>query len=81
MQYRPANANLDSDRQTVSIITGDNGCRHLSVVTPCRLCWPFNWCFVVFLSTVMFTSTCVTVIIYVQLLFDCGQNTIPGAIL
>ena len=26
MQYRPPNANLDSGCQTVSIVTGDNGC-------------------------------------------------------
>ena len=32
MQYRPSNANLDSGCQRVSIITGDNGCRHLFVV-------------------------------------------------
>ena len=25
---------IDSDCQTVSMVTGDNGCRHLSVVTP-----------------------------------------------
>ena len=40
MHYRPPNANLDSGCQTASIVTGDNGCRHLSVVTPGRLCWP-----------------------------------------
>ena len=34
MQYRRPNTNLDSGCQTVSIVTGDNGCRHLSVVAP-----------------------------------------------
>ena len=32
MQYRPPNANLDSGSQTMSIVSGDNGCRHLLVV-------------------------------------------------
>ena len=41
-QYRPPNANLDSGCQTLSIVTGYNGCRRLSVVTPRRLCWPSN---------------------------------------
>ena len=33
MQYRPLIAILDSDCQTVCIVTGYNGCRHLSLVT------------------------------------------------
>ena len=38
MQYRLPKAELDSSCQTVSIVTGNNGCRHMSVVTPGRLC-------------------------------------------
>ena len=34
MHCRSTNANLDSGRQTVCIVTGDNGCRHLSMVAP-----------------------------------------------
>ena len=29
MQYRPPNANIESGSQTVYIVSGDNGCRHL----------------------------------------------------
>ena len=36
------------------------------VVTHGLLCWPFNWCFVVFLSSVVFMSTCITVNYYVD---------------
>ena len=32
MQYRPPNANLDNSHQTMYIVTGDNGCRHLLVI-------------------------------------------------
>ena len=56
MQCRPPNANLDSVCQTVFIVTGDNGCRHLSVVhslgvlacflVDCKInvfCWSSNY--------------------------------------
>ena len=52
MQYRVPNANLDSGFQTVSIVNGDN-----AVVAPGRLCWPFNWCVVVFLSSLVLMSS------------------------
>ena len=42
--------NIDGGCQTESIITGDNVCKPLSMVTPCWLCWPFNWCIVVSIS-------------------------------
>ena len=32
MQYRPPNANLDNGYQTMYIVTGDNGYRHLLVI-------------------------------------------------
>ena len=32
---------------SVYIVTADNGHRHISVVTPGRLYWSFNWCVVV----------------------------------
>ena len=44
MQYRPPSADIGSGCQPVSIVTGDNVCRHLSVVTLGQLCLPFNWC-------------------------------------
>ena len=37
MQYRPPNPNLDGGCPTVHIVTGDNGRRHLSIVTHGRL--------------------------------------------
>ena len=51
-------------------------CRHLSVVTPGRLCWPFNWFFVMFLSTVVFMSTRIIVVIYsiYNYYVDCGPD-------
>ena len=50
------------------------------VVTHGLLCWPFNWCFVVFLSIVVFMSTCITVNCYVfcvSIHIDVYQSIFP----
>ena len=69
MQYHTPNANLDSDCQTVSIVTGDNGCRHLSVRSLLADFVAHGALSCLFLrSYLCLLSTCIMVVIYVQIL-------------